>query len=221
MALRRLRWRRIAALTMTCCFGAAALGHAQFTSLSDRSRSLLEGNWQSCREGDGHYAERVYDGKWPGMGPFEIHMGPYHEFALFRGIQDAHRDHNSSENLLKPFNIELVGRRAPPDLGNGRPAPRSEPGRGFARGLRELVCHRPAGGSGLSLNAAISSLNLARERYLTPEFVRRRRPRKWQKMPIFRAFPLNHRTGVGYTERTAGTTSAFHIALPNRGNRDI
>jgi hypothetical protein len=111
MALRRLRWRRIAALTMTCSFGAAALGHAQFTSLSDRSRSLLEGNWQSCREGDGHYAERVYDGKWPGMGPFEIHMGPYHEFALFRGIQDAHRDHNSSENLLKPFNIELVGRR--------------------------------------------------------------------------------------------------------------
>ena len=36
----------------------------------------------------------------------------HHEFALFRGIQDAHRDHNSSENLLKPFNIELVGRRA-------------------------------------------------------------------------------------------------------------
>jgi hypothetical protein len=111
MALRRLRWRQIAALTMTCCFGASALGHAQFTSLSDRSRSLLEGNWQSCRESDGHYAERVYDGKWPGMGPFEIHMGPYHEFALFRGIQDAHRDHSSSENLLKPFNIELVGRR--------------------------------------------------------------------------------------------------------------
>jgi len=45
------------------------------------------------------------------MEPFEVHMGPYHEFALFRGIQDAHRDHNSSENLLKPFNIELVGRR--------------------------------------------------------------------------------------------------------------
>jgi hypothetical protein len=111
MALGRLRWRWIAALTMTCCFSAAAIGRAQFTSLSDRSRSLLEGNWQSCRESDGHYAERVYDAKWPGMEPFEVHMGPYHEFALFRGIQDAHRDHNSSENLLKPFNIELVGRR--------------------------------------------------------------------------------------------------------------
>jgi len=112
MAGARLRWRRIAALTGACCFGAAALGFAQFTSLSDRSRSLLEGNWQSCRETDGHYAERVYDGKWPGMGPFELHMGPYHEFALFRGIQEAHRDHNSSENLLKPFNIELRGRAA-------------------------------------------------------------------------------------------------------------
>lgn len=109
---RRLRWRRIAALTGACCFGAAALGSAQFTSLSDRSRSLLEGHWQSCRETDGHYAERVHDGKWPGMGPFELHMGPYHEFALFRGIQETHRDHNSAENLLKPFNIELRGRAA-------------------------------------------------------------------------------------------------------------
>jgi hypothetical protein len=112
MARARLRWRRIAVLTGLCCFGAAALSFAQFTSVSDRSRSLLEGNWQSCRETDGHYAERVYDGKWPGMGPFELHLGPYHEFALFRGIQDAHRDHNSAENLLKPFNIELRGRSA-------------------------------------------------------------------------------------------------------------
>jgi YD repeat-containing protein len=112
MAGGQLRWRRIATLTGACCFGVAAFGFAQFTSLSDRSRSLLEGNWQSCRETDGHYAERVYDGKWPGMGPFELHMGPYHEFALFRGIQEAHRDHNSAENLLKPFNIELRGRSA-------------------------------------------------------------------------------------------------------------
>jgi hypothetical protein len=74
MALRRLRWRQVATLTIACCFGAAALGHAQFTSVSDRSRSLLEGNWQSCRESDGHYAERVYDGKWPGMGPFNVEL---------------------------------------------------------------------------------------------------------------------------------------------------
>ena len=112
MAGARLRWRRIAALTGACCFGAAALGFAQFTSLSDRSLSLLEGNWQSCRETDGHYAERVYDGKWPGMDPFEFHMGPYHEFALFRGIQEEHRDHASAENLLKPTTVAVVGNRA-------------------------------------------------------------------------------------------------------------
>jgi hypothetical protein len=73
---------------------------------------MLEGNWQSCRETDGQYGERVYDGKWPGMSPFELHMGPRHEFALFRGIQDGHRDHDSPENLLRPFNIEPRGQSA-------------------------------------------------------------------------------------------------------------
>jgi hypothetical protein len=73
---------------------------------------MLEGNWQSCREDDGQYGERVYDGKWPGMGPFELHMGPYHEFALFRGIQDEHRDHNSADNLLKPHSLEIHGNTA-------------------------------------------------------------------------------------------------------------
>jgi hypothetical protein len=34
-------------------------------------------------------------------------MGPYHEFALYRGIQDEHRDHQSSENLLKPHTVEI------------------------------------------------------------------------------------------------------------------
>ncbi len=112
MAWRRLQWQRLSAITVAGCLGLAALGHAQFTSLSDRSRSMLEGNWQSCRETDGQYGERVYDGKWPGMAPFELHMGPYHEFALFRGIQDVHRDHKSPDNLLRPFNIERRGQSA-------------------------------------------------------------------------------------------------------------
>jgi hypothetical protein len=86
----------------------AAAGFSQFTSFSDRSRALLEGNWQSCRESDGQYAERIYDARFPGIGPFELHMGPYHEFALFRGVVDGHRDHNSTANLLRPFNVEVV-----------------------------------------------------------------------------------------------------------------
>src|SRR5438132_11417110 len=89
-------WQRIAVFTVAACLGTATLGHAQlFRPFTDRSRAMLEGNWQSCREADGQYAERVYDGRWPGMEPFELHMGPYHEFALFRGVQDEHRMHNS------------------------------------------------------------------------------------------------------------------------------
>jgi hypothetical protein len=106
------RWQLILGFTVTACLGVAALSQAQFSSFSDRSRAGFEGNWQSCREADGQYSERVYDGKWPGMEPFEFHMGPYHEFALFRGIQSAHRDHASAENLIKPASVPVVANRA-------------------------------------------------------------------------------------------------------------
>lgn len=113
MDRRGARWQRVALFTIAVSLGAASLVSAQlFRPFSDHSRALLEGNWQSCREADGHYAERVYDGRWPGMEPFELHMGPYHEFALFRGIQDGHRDHDSSQNLLKPYTVELVANNA-------------------------------------------------------------------------------------------------------------
>ena len=39
-------------------------------------------------------------------------MGPYHEFALFRGIQDDHRDHQTADNLLKPSTVEMIANRA-------------------------------------------------------------------------------------------------------------
>jgi len=107
------RWNLISALAVAGTLCTAGLGHAQlFRPFTDRSGSMLEGNWQSCREDDGQYAERVYDGKWQGIGEFELHMGPYHEFALFRGIQDDHRDHDSADNLLKPFTVEVSGNLA-------------------------------------------------------------------------------------------------------------
>ena len=93
MTTKAANWQRIGGFTLAACLGFATFGYPQFTSFSDRSRAMLEGNWQSCREADGGYGERVYDGKWPGIGPFELHMGPFHEFALFRGIQDEHREH--------------------------------------------------------------------------------------------------------------------------------
>jgi len=112
MRVRHAKRHLVAGLTVAVCLGTAALGDAQFRSFSDRSHALLEGNWQSCRESDGEYGERVYDGKWPGLEPFELHMGPYHEFALFRGVQDDHRGHASADNLLNPFSVEIRGNAA-------------------------------------------------------------------------------------------------------------
>ena len=107
-----LRWIRLAALTLVAWLSGTAVGHTQFTSFNDRSRAMLEGNWQSCRGADGEYSERVYDGRWVGIAPFELHLGPYHEFALFRRIQDEHRDHESGDNLLSPHTVEVVGSHA-------------------------------------------------------------------------------------------------------------
>jgi hypothetical protein len=102
-------------VTGVCAAAAAAVvtlvavrpAEAQFTPFTHDTRNILEGNWQSCRERDGQYGERVYDGRWSGIEPFELHMGPYHEFAFYRGIQQEHRDHNAPDNLLKPFNVEI------------------------------------------------------------------------------------------------------------------
>jgi hypothetical protein len=100
------RW--IAGITVAVCLGIGSIARAQlFRPFSDRRTALLEGNWQSCREADGTYAERIYDGNWAGLPPFEFHMGPFHEFALYRGIQDDHRDHRSAENLLRPYVVEI------------------------------------------------------------------------------------------------------------------
>ncbi len=92
---------------------AGAVREAQlWRPFSNDARNLLEGNWQSCRENDGQYAERVYDHVVNGVGQFEVHMGPRREFAIFKGVQDVHRDHDSPDNLLKPFRVPLEFGRA-------------------------------------------------------------------------------------------------------------
>jgi hypothetical protein len=85
---------------------------AQFTPFTHDPHNVLEGNWQSCRERDGQYAERVYDHVVNGVPIFEVHMGPRREFAIFKGVQDEHRDHESPENLLKPFRVSMQAGRA-------------------------------------------------------------------------------------------------------------
>jgi hypothetical protein len=85
----------------------------QFVSQPTNTRHILEGNWQSCQESPGGpYAERVYDHVVNGVGLFEVHMGPRREFAIFPGVQDDHREHRSSENLLEPYRVLMEGTRA-------------------------------------------------------------------------------------------------------------
>jgi len=85
---------------------------AQWISYSSNPRNILEGSWQSCLDQTGRYTERVYDHVVNGVGLFEVHLGPRREFAIFRGVQDQHREHESPENLLKPFRVLMEGGRA-------------------------------------------------------------------------------------------------------------
>ena len=97
------------AATPLCLARPAAF---QFTSFSHDPQNILEGHWQSCREADGPYTERVYDHVVNGVGLFEVHLGPRREFAIFSGVQDGHRDHESPQNLLKPFRVPIENGRA-------------------------------------------------------------------------------------------------------------
>ena len=85
---------------------------AQWISYSSNPRNILEGSWQSCLDQTGRYGERVYDHVVNGVGLFEVHLGPRREFAIFKGVQDQHREHESPENLLKPFRVLMEGGRA-------------------------------------------------------------------------------------------------------------
>ena len=91
---------------------AAVPAAPQFTSFTHDPRNILEGSWQSCREADGRYSERVYDHVVNGQGRFEVHMGPRNEFAIFVGVRDEHRDHASPENLLQPYQLATETGRA-------------------------------------------------------------------------------------------------------------
>jgi hypothetical protein len=101
----RQAWLLIGVCASMAVVGVDSTAAQLFRPFSNDTRNILEGNWQSCRE-------RVYDHVVNGVGQFEVHMGPRREFAIFKGVQDEHRDHESPENLLKPFRVTFENGRA-------------------------------------------------------------------------------------------------------------
>lgn len=97
------------ALAFAVALLASAAAGAQYTPFHHDPKFLLEGNWQSCfDQRTGQFDEKIYDQ--PQLG-IEVHLGPGDEFAIFRGIQDEHRDHRSPENLLQPFRVRTGRQR--------------------------------------------------------------------------------------------------------------
>ena len=84
----------------------------EWISYSSDPKNILEGNWQSCQQQDGTYAEKIYDHYVNSVPQFEVHLGPRREFAIFKGVQEEHRDHEDPANLLKPFRVLMEGSRA-------------------------------------------------------------------------------------------------------------
>jgi hypothetical protein len=107
VSTRTRRSALIAMATAGVLLACPTPARSQFTSYRHDPRTILEGHWQSCPDPDGTYAERVYDHVVNGIGQFEVHLGPHNEFAIFRGVQDEHRNHASPENLLIPYRVPL------------------------------------------------------------------------------------------------------------------
>lgn len=107
MGIPRIRLIRLLAVVSVAALCPTRPAFAQFTKFSTQPRNLLEGNWQSCRESDGYYSERIYDHVVAGVGQYEVHLGPRWEFAIFKGVQKEHRPHESPDNLFKPYRLQL------------------------------------------------------------------------------------------------------------------
>jgi hypothetical protein len=99
-------------VALVCLLMPRPAAAQDFISYSSNPRNILEGNWQSCQDERVRYAERVYDHVVNGVPQYEVHLGPRREFAIFVGVQDEHRDHDSAANLLKPYVVSMQGTRA-------------------------------------------------------------------------------------------------------------
>ena len=80
-----------AAVLLLVSLRAGAASAQEWISYHSDPKNILEGNWQSCQQPDGRYAEKIYDHYVNSVPQFEVHLGPRREFAIFKGVQDEHR----------------------------------------------------------------------------------------------------------------------------------
>lgn len=102
----------MAALVLLAVVWPHAASAQEWISYSSDPRNILEGNWQSCVQSDGRYAEKIYDHYVNSVPQFEVHLGPRREFAIFTGVQEEHREHEYRDNLLQPYRVMMEGSRA-------------------------------------------------------------------------------------------------------------
>ncbi len=103
----------VAGMLAGVMLGVSRAGAAQeWISYNSDPRNILEGNWQSCQQRDGTYAEKIYDHYVNSVPQYEVHLGPRREFAIFKGVQEDHRGHESHQNLLQPYRVLMEGSRA-------------------------------------------------------------------------------------------------------------
>lgn len=102
----------VAGVACAALLVARPVSSQEWISYNSDPRNILEGNWQSCQQADGRYAEKIYDHYVNSVPQFEVHLGPRREFAIFKGVQEEHREHDSPENLLKPYRVIMEGTRA-------------------------------------------------------------------------------------------------------------
>lgn len=69
---------------------------------------ILNGSWQSCRDENGDWGERIYDRHEHGKWVWSLHMGPFNDFALYKPADEpedgdnGYHYHSGPTNLLGP-----------------------------------------------------------------------------------------------------------------------
>lgn len=70
------------------------------------TNAIVSGHWQSCQE-QGEWGEAARDHHLNGKLQWSLHLGPYDDFAIFKGEEPEGDDHDSPLNLLGKYHHAL------------------------------------------------------------------------------------------------------------------